>query len=652
MSHAPSLRSRIAAAAAALGLLLAVGCSGKKSSEAAPVTTAVLQGNVTYVRIPVAKDSNGMPTGLDTNPADYQTLPARGVAVRAYELDPNTAQWRAKQIGYTDSNGNYSFAVPAGDNYTVQVESFARPFGLYAISLVADPNGLSSTLPQAQRAHYFLRCAADGTPATSSAPIPSSTTIAGSNYTVNFAVNLTTSWMTGSTELKADGTSPAFASAGFEASPTGSRVLAILDSVYAISATYVNPTALTTPEPPLDLHYVMGHSEPQGTFIQYDLHHWVQPGPGGLDLAYDPNTGTDHYFGSIQGASANDDAWDQSVLYVLLGRDILARDLSAGTYATAPHALGPVGSPIDGLSPDLALEEGLPFAMAANLLQSPYLADTDGTSALLSLKDIRDISSVPAANVGPYSPLSLASLYWNLGLKANGITAPGTATNWATIQPTAIARIFGLALPSGGSFYPANIYSQLALLKNAKSSLEPVDLAAIFDDTTLNTITSPYNLPWPQPTTTVFGQTWTSATVGTSGTTYVYNGTLSMASDQMVGGVYANASYQEIAYLGVPQAYDQAYQMTLQTTPNPLPAGATIEVVVFAGSNTQAYTFSGNSASPLAFTLAGTGNTTTPAYYPIRVRLISPSTLQPDIPFTLQLAPAPPGTLRGPVLGN
>ncbi|MBS1784006.1 MAG: hypothetical protein JST24_01100 [Acidobacteria bacterium] len=645
MSHAPSLRSRIAAAAAALGLLVAVGCGGKnESSPAAEVKVATIKGDVTYVRVPLTKDSNGVPTGLETNPANYLTLPARGVGVRAYQLDPTTSRWRVKQVVYTDSKGHYAMLVPAGENYAIQVESFTQPFLGSVVTVIADPNGLSSTLPQAQRARYFLRAAPDGTLATSATPLPASTVIANSTYTLNFTTDLSTSWLTGPSELISDGTDPDFTSATFESSPTGSRVLAILDSVYAFSTTYGNPT----PGAPLDLHYLMGHSEPEGTFIQYDVRHWVQPGPGGIDLAYDPDQGTDHYFGSIRGAAANDDAWDESVLYTLMGRANLMRELAAGTAATYPYALGPIVSPIDGLSPDLAMAEGFPFAMAANLLKSPYLADTDGTSALLSTTDIRDYSAVPPSEVGPHSPLSLASLMWDLGLKANGITAPGTVTNWATIDPLALKRVFTLALPASGSFYPANIYGQLALLKNAKSGSEPVDLAAIFNDTTINTISSPYNLPWPQPTSTTFGQTWTSTTGGT----YVYNGTLSMASDHQVSGTYANASYQEIAYLGVSQANDQAYQMTLQTTPNPLPAGATIEVVVFAGGNTQAYTFAGNSASPIAFTLAGNGSTTSPNQYPIRVRLISPSTLQPDIPFTLQLAPAPPGTLRGPVLGR
>lgn len=645
MSHAPSFRSRIAAAAAALGLLIAVGCGGKDhGSDVANASLGTIKGDITYVRIPLVKDANGVPTGLETNSANFQTLPARGVAVRAYELDADTGQWRAKQITYANEQGHYAFLVPAGENYAIQVESFTQPFLGSAVSVIADANGLSSTLPQAQRSQYILRTAPDGTSATPSAPLPASKVNADSTYTVNFAVDLTTPWLTASRELLSDGTSPSFPSASFEATPTGSRILAILDSVYAFSMKYGNPTLGS----PLDLHYAMGHSEPEGSFIQYDLRHWVQPGPGGIDLAYDPNLGTDHYFGSIRGNAANDDAWDDSVLYTLMGRAFLSRQLAAGGFGNYPYGLTPIGSPIEGLSPDQALVEGFPSAMAANLLQSPYLADTDGTSALLSVKDIRDISSVAPGDIGPFSPLSLAALAWDLDLKANGITAPGTATEWATINTSAIKRLFTLSLPASGSFYPANIYNQLALLKNAKSASEPVDLAAIFNDTTINTITSPYNLPWPQPTTTTFGQTWTSTTGGT----YVYNGTLSMASDHQVGGVYANASYQEISYLGVSQVNDQAYQMTLQTTPNPLPAGATIEVVVFSGSNTQAYTFTGNNATPIAFTLAGNGNSTTPNQYPIRVRLISPSTLQPDIPFTLQLAPAPPGTLRGPVLGH
>ncbi|HET8900868.1 MAG TPA: hypothetical protein VFM84_02925, partial [Holophagaceae bacterium] len=209
MAQAPSFRSRIAAPAAALGLLLGVGCSGSKShGAAASANLATIQGDITYVRIPLLTDANGVPTGLDSNSANYKTLPARGIFVRAYELDPTSSQWRVSQVIQTDSNGHYTFGVPAGSNYTIQVESFTQPFSGSAVSVIADPNGLSSTLPQAQRAHYLLRSAPDGTPATPSTPLPAGTITAGSTYTVNFAVDLSTRWMTGPTELGSDGSSP------------------------------------------------------------------------------------------------------------------------------------------------------------------------------------------------------------------------------------------------------------------------------------------------------------------------------------------------------------------------------------------------------------------------------------------------------------
>ena len=645
MPPAPSFRSRIAATAAVLGLLLGIGCSGKKSSIQQPgIATGVIQGNVTYLRVPVAKDVSGTPTGLDTNPADYLTLPARGLAVRAYQFDTASTQWFVRQIVYTDATGHFTMTVPAGDNYTIQIESFTQPYLGSLVNVIADPNGLSSTLPQAQRPRYFLRASPAGVAATVGTPAPVASVALNGSYTVNFAANLSTTWQIGRTDLSIGGVAPQFTSAAFESTPTGSRVLAILDDTYAFSVAYGNPT----PGNSLDLHYLKGRSEPQGTYIQYNRSAWIQPGPGGLDLAYDATTGTEHYFGSIQGG-ANDDAWDQAVLYTLFGHAAVYRQLTNLQYATYPYQLPPIQSPIDGLSPDLALEEGLPRIMAANLLKSPYLPDTDGSSALLSLNDIRDLSSVAMADEGPYSPRTLAAALWEIALKANGITSPGTATNWATMNPAAITRLFTLSGPAAGVNGPANIYLQLALLKNAKATAEPVDLAAIFTDTVINTVASPFSLPWPQPSTTLFQQAWTTSAVNGP---YSYNGTLSMSADHLVSGVYPNASYKEIAYLGVPQASDQTYHMTLLTTPSVLPAGATIQVTVFAASNTQAFTFTGSNATPISFTLTGNGSTTTPAQYPIRVRLLSPTTLQADIPFTLQLAPAPPGTLRGPVLSN
>jgi hypothetical protein len=455
-------------------------------------------------------------------------------------------------------------------------------------------------------------------------------------------VDLNTSWMIGGTELNSDMASPDFTAAAFEPAPTGSRVLAILDDVYAFSTLYGDPT----PGGSLDLHYLMGRSEPGGTYIEYNRSAWVQP--NGIDLAYDNATSIDRCFGSIRGAAGNDDAWDEGVLFQLFGRAAIYKQEAAFGYGTYPYRLRPIGTPgVDNLSPDMALQEGLPLIMAANYLQSPYLADTDGTSGLVSLTDIRDLSGVAPADQGPYSPRTLAAMLWEVGLKAKGIASPGTATDWATLDPQSIKRLFNLAQPSASDINtPANIYLQLSLLKNAKAANEPTDLAAIFNDTVINAITAPFNIPWPQPSSTVFGQSWTSTTSGT----YIYNGTLSMAKDTVqVNGAYPNATYQELVYLSIPQVTDQTYNLTLATTPSTLPAGATVQVTCFSGLTTQAYTFSGSSGSPVVLTLQGNGNTTTPRQYPIMVQLLSPSTSQPDIPFTLQLTPAANGTIRGSV---
>jgi hypothetical protein len=661
MAPAPSFRSRIAASAAALGLLFVLGCGGKgSSSSAADDTTATIQGKVTYTRIPLLKDVNGVPTGLETNPANFVVLPARGLRVRVYQHDTANGadRWVVRQSTGTDSNGNYTATVAAGSDVTVQVESATVPdtSGPSPVSVLADPNGLSSLVPETQRPLYIQRAAPDGTQASISNLLPVSAMAAKGTATLNFTLDQATTWLVGRTDLALDGSSPALTSAALEASPSGSRPAAILDSVYTFRSTYGNP-ALTTP---LDLHYLVGHSEPEGSYIQFDQRHWVQP--SGVDLAFDSFYQVDHDFGSIRGASANDDAWDEPVLFQLLARSFLYNQTGNYLYGRAAVAPIPFSAPIDGLAPGSALVEGLPAIMASCLLKSPYLADTDGSSALISVADVRDLSAVAPADQGPYSARTLSALLWELDLKACGITSPGTAAQWATMDPATIKRLFFIAAPSTSvtnpdgsvtttaSFVPPNIYQQLGLLKNAKGSTEPVDLSAIFSDTVLNAVASPFNLPWPQPSTTVFGQTWTSSAVNGP---YTYTGTLSMSADHLVGGVYPNQSYQEIAYLGLSQITDQAYQLSLQTTPSALPAGATIQVVVFAGTATQTYTFTGAYPStPIAFTLAGNGNTTTPVQYPITVRLLSPTTLQADIPFTVTLAPAPPGTLRGPVLGR
>ncbi|MBS1767873.1 MAG: hypothetical protein JST05_10800 [Acidobacteria bacterium] len=603
----------------------------------------------------MAKDANGVPLGLDTNPADLQTLPARGVAVGVYTFDTTRSQWFEKTKGYTDSNGHYSLKVPSGSTYVVELESSfssSSSLGSSSANLLADPDGLSSLLPISQRVQYLLRKAPDGTAATASSPLPVSLVNQGATYTVDFAVDLSTQWLTGVLDEGLGNSAPNFQNASFETGTTGSRPLAILDDLYEFSTTFGDPTFNGL----LDLHYKQGHSETQGTYIEFDRLHWVH---NAVDLAYDNKRGAERFLGSIQGGPSNDDAWDESVIFRMLGRSLIQGRMGVGPYVGTPFQLLPVQAPLDGLTPDLAMVEGLPSALAANLLKSPYLADTDGTSALIGAPTlVSDISSVPAGDVGPYSARTIAALAWEITLKANGITSPGTTTEWANINPKAVSRLFLITTPTSttttGSvttttnlFSPPNIYMQLRQLQKAKSSTEPVDLAGIFTDSVINTIAAPFNLPWPQPSTTSFGQSWTSTVSGTLGPTYEYDGTLSMSSDTVqVNGVYPNASYKEMVFLGVSQTTDQSYQLMITPTGG-YPANATIRVTVFAGTDTQAFDFNSGASGPYLITLPGNGSLTSPNRFPIMIRLLSPSTSQPDIPFTLTLTPPANGTLRG-----
>src|ERR1035438_7058137 len=94
----PLYRAFLQTLGAVVLLVLALACHGK-SGSGQPAGTANITGTVTYTRVPLAKDAQGVPTGLvDASvPANLQTLPARGVFLRFYQ-----------QISQTDANGHVS----------------------------------------------------------------------------------------------------------------------------------------------------------------------------------------------------------------------------------------------------------------------------------------------------------------------------------------------------------------------------------------------------------------------------------------------------------------------------------------------------------------------------------------------------------------
>lgn len=635
---------RALAATAILGLGLGLACSGHSGSAA--ITTFNLAGTITYTRIPLAKDANGVPTGLvdSTVAANLQTLPARGVLVRAYQRNDQTLAdgttiiptWVVIKATYTDLNGVYALVLPKDKPLMIEVMSSFTAGSGHSINLVGDPAGIGSTVPAADRWRYAIRKALDGTVATASNPIPATTPTG--DTVLNFSVGLTDKWWL---------VNPSYDSrsqvAPLAASPvdettlpgrttgTGSRILAIGDSI----ASFVNAYAAATPGQSIDLHYAPGVSDARGSFIEYDTS--VYP----LSVILDPNTYTftRHYFGSLQGG-INDDAWDEGVIFPLLARSVLYGTVASRTFGMAGEPLVPQAAALPDLSPDQALIEGLADAMAANLLHSPYLADTQGTGLAGPVMDIRDISTLTPAQLSPYSAPAIRALTWALILKANSLPTPGTSTDWGTINTTAMVRFFnGPALGTNltNVTEPLNIYNQIGRLEEVKTALEPVDLASIFKDATLAPLLSPFGITWPRPIAgplAAFAANWGADPNSTIAPLPPI--VLSMAKAVQVRGVYPNNSEGEVAYAGFTLSADRAYTLSVTVSPA-LATTAQIELMM-----------SSFQAAPLTFTGSGgsqrvvlTGNSSAPLFQPVRVRMISPTVLQPDTTVTLSLVPIP-----------
>jgi hypothetical protein len=602
---------RPAAALAAAALMLLAACGGKKSEDegTAPKPTVTVTVKVNYLRVPLRSDANGVPTGLETDPTKFKSMPARGIRVRLWEAKDETNPdgtktrvWVNPQTVVSDSTGSAVFSGTAKDtDGFVEVLSQMPIQGGGTIRVVADPAGINSGLAVGERVMYALRKGLDG-----NAPAGNATPGAkvAADATVTFDVGLADKWwltLPNSSQI---------ASATQESTGTGSRVLAILDSMWAF-----NDSGLGNPSPgdSLDLHYRAGISESRDTFVEYDRLRYP--------LSFDSTTQTNHFFGSIKAGSADDDAFDEAVLYTLAARN--------GLYAVGIATTAPVtGKALPDLQPDLALVEALPFVQAANLLKSPYLADT--TAAGASNLDIRALGSFAS---GPVSGPAIASLGWELTLKANSLPSPGTVTDWTKINPKALIRFFSLTVPSDLSDRP-NLFLQLARLKEAKGTQEPVDLAAIFTDAALTTLTAPYSIPWPRPTTgahATYILDWDKDPNSLAAPLSPLQ--LSMAKAAAVSGTYPNTSAGEATYRKFSLSKDTAYNLRVTTVPATLPAGTKVQVRLFAPS----VIFEATGSDTPATRLTLRGNKDTAIKYLMRIGLSSPANLSPDVTVTVSL---------------
>ena len=150
---------------AILGLGLGLACKGHSGGSTAD-TTFNLAGTIKYTRVPLAKDANGVPTGLadSTVAGNLQTLPARGVLVRAYQrndqtlADGSTATvWVIVKATYTDSNGVYAMVLPNSKPLMIEVMSSFDGGNGHQVNVVGDPAGITSTVPAADRYRYAIR---------------------------------------------------------------------------------------------------------------------------------------------------------------------------------------------------------------------------------------------------------------------------------------------------------------------------------------------------------------------------------------------------------------------------------------------------------------------------------------------------------------
>jgi hypothetical protein len=206
-------------------------------------------------------------------------------------------------------------------------------------------------------------------------------------------------------------------------------------------------------------------------------------------------------------------------------------------------------------------------------------------------------------------------------------------TDWTKINPKALIRFFSLTVPSDLSDRP-NLFLQLARLKEAKGTQEPVDLAAIFTDAALTTLTAPYSIPWPRPTTgahATYILDWDKDPNSLAAPLSPLQ--LSMAKAAAVSGTYPNTSAGEATYRKFSLSKDTAYNLRVTTVPATLPAGTKVQVRLFAPS----VIFEATGSDTPATRLTLRGNKDTAIKYLMRIGLSSPANLSPDVTVTVSL---------------
>ena len=435
------LRSSLIALLPALLALLPVGCGKGSGGGESNVSDYSVRGVVKYRRPPIKTNDDGYPVGLDMDPENIDTLPLRGATVRAVWSKEETAPdgttekvWHASNSVTTNEVGYYYIdlkkwvqddALPVFVEvlsvFHVEVGNGAR----YKMRVVADRDGMNSRVPQADRALYSFRKGLDDS-APENDPTPA---VAQAGKTVlDFEIGLDDKWWVGHQAARY---AP---KATLETNGTGSRVAAILDTAFKAAAYFGDPTLGGM----LDLHYWRGFTEPLGTYVEYERERFP--------LAFDPS-GT-HYFGSVRGGPQYDDAWDEGALLSMMARNYLRRFPAVAHFGCPPRRFQGFDTRNLAVSvhlqPTMALAEGLPDAMAAVALKTPYLTSASSASGT-TVKDIRNVKGLP---LDIYSGPAVAAFAWELALKVNEVDSPGSPDTWKDIALGSMDYFFSLVYKS------------------------------------------------------------------------------------------------------------------------------------------------------------------------------------------------------------
>lgn len=583
-----------------LGIL---GCGGKKDNEGSGTKGLKLSGKVTFTAR-THQIVDGMSQGLSSK--EEKGVPAEKLLVRAVIQKDGGALHAINTR--TDQEGNYTLSVEPGAKVYVEILSDIPSTRLIASKILGNKESIM------ERPLYCLRKGPDGKAANNQLKTPWGALSA--DTTVNFNVDASTNWFISPFAASLAGSEYAKE----ETAGTGSRVLGILNGICSMQKALDIP-ALPAP---LDLHYLKGNSEPHGSFIEYDLNSSACYPPVEMPLfsGMKEERGTPvnssgnglHYFGTISGSDANDDAWDGGVIYPMITRFYLYGQLrkTLPIYgANAGFGLFPTKALTDrtdmeGLRPEIAIVEGFADAMAALALKNPNLPDAFGDNG--TSVSHRDIRIAKGNNI--HSASHISALAWRVARLASNLSED-VPSAWTNLKVNEIKDFFTLALSTDAEKYPNDIpclYHQASRLKSVKGKNEALNT----EISKLEGKNSSFLNNW--------GVDPGSANPGT------FSFSLDMKSAKKnIEGKYPNISQGEILTSRFKLTSESNYRLEIPA--GQLPAGGSLEVVVDSNG------FLLSAAEPSATLNLSAG------LHIMQFRLLCQEKSDTTYPFTLNFSP-------------